>query len=207
MKLKLFVLTLLVLIAPALCAQVTPTWFRVTISDGYFAIPSSATVVTLRYGTATGTTNTGIDCSKGAGCWNVITPTLPLSNVWVNCCFLGQPDPAPGLVKEIDVLETTTAQTVMVNNAPVAIPVVLPPSYPPFTFVVNDVLNVYVTNIPPATPTSPLQAMMTIKNGNIAIAQFVCTYGTTLTNTDTPPSLAALFSCQVQPVPASLVAR
>lgn len=199
--LKLFVVTLLVLVAPALCAQTQPTWFKVASDAQYISIVDNKLPVTLRFGTAVGTTSYGKDCS--AGCWNVTTPSLPLIYTFIDCCFLGQPDPSPGLVKEIDILETTVAQSVIVNGVTVIVPALIPPSYPPFTFITNDVLNVYVTNIPPATPTSPLQGLMTIKNGNIVVAQFICTYGTTFANTDTPPSFAALFSCQVQPVPIS----
>lgn len=112
------------------------------------------------------------------------------------------PDPDANQPKVFRVLQTTVVQQVYVtdrnnNNAQTTITVPALPVTPPITFAPGSVATVAVSNIPPTTPNAPLAGVVTLRMSGISV-KLVCLYNSTVTNTDTPPSLAALFSCVVQ---------
>lgn len=109
----------------------TPTWSKVT-SEG--ADQGSSPVVTL---------TAGMTYRFGSGtnyCDAVTVTTAVNITVWfqtVPCTVLGvaTSDPDPGVVKELDVAEQTTAQTVLIFTAGVSssalVPALPPPPPPP----------------------------------------------------------------------------
>ena len=101
----LSLLLLFLLTAGALAQAPAPqTWFRVA-SEGNTVI--FLTPVTYRYGTN--------NCAKAGGCWSapVATTISPLGIVVNYKNF--PPDPAPGIVKGLEVLETAATQGVSVT--------------------------------------------------------------------------------------------
>jgi hypothetical protein len=108
----------LLVLALALQTAVAPqTWFKVAVDGQSISIPAGTV---LRYGDAAGT---AFGCGTGpvlaAAVW--VTPTVA-NPTFVSPLVLGVTDPAPCYVKEVDVLETASAQTVKVNGASVAVP-------------------------------------------------------------------------------------
>lgn len=93
---------LFLLLCPPLMAQ---TWFKVA-NEGDTVTSTAA--ITYRYGS--GTLWTAPKTSSG---------TIAVSNATFG-------DPAPGVVKELDVLETSSAQTVTVNGSAVTVPASAP---------------------------------------------------------------------------------
>ena len=110
--------TLLVIAALCLSAH-AQTWIKVATEANTLTISAP---VTVRYGTSTGTTSTGVNCASG--CWAVVNLTsatnLNLSDT--NGGVFGVADPAPGLVKELDVQQGPAALTVTVSGKAVKVP-------------------------------------------------------------------------------------
>lgn len=100
----------MVLLASNMQAQ----WFKVATTETPIVFPQGGTY---RYGTNAGTTTVGTDCSKGNGCWTTVTVT-PGTNVKQSALA----DPAVGLAKEVDVYQTSQAQSVTVAGTPLTVP-------------------------------------------------------------------------------------
>lgn len=107
-------LILILAIASPLTAQ---TWQKVANESDKF---SATTPLTYRYGIATGKTTTGVTCP----CWSPSVTTKGAITTTVNNGVIVPTDPTPGLVKELDILETSVMQTVTVNGATVVVPAV-----------------------------------------------------------------------------------
>ncbi len=128
MKLLAFLLALIPFSASAQTIPLTsPTWFKVA-NEGD-AVTATATV---RYGAAQGATATAgfKSCATVGGCWMQLAVSGPIT---VGNALFG--DPIPGTVKELDVMQTTSAQTVTVNGKPVTVPALAPPPPPSVTVV------------------------------------------------------------------------
>lgn len=95
-------------------------WFKVAAES----TSNSATIpagTSYRFGTGSGTANTKVNCAT-ADCWNGATVTAATTFSPVYYTSFPFADPAPGLTKELDVLETSSAQSVTVNGKAVAVP-------------------------------------------------------------------------------------
>lgn len=103
---------ILALIAPTIHAQ---TFFKVAKEGDKFAATNP---LTYRYGIAKGKTTTGVTCP----CWSPSVVTKGAITTTVSNGVIAPVDPAPGLVKELDILETSVVQSVTVNGATVVIP-------------------------------------------------------------------------------------
>ena len=159
---------LFALAAPAL-AQ---TWFKVANEGDTI---STTTNITYRFGAASGITvaNDGVaskDCSA-VSCWSATTTTTtPFNGLVTTYANFPFADPAYGLVKEVDVLETAYAQTVTVNGNAVTVPGLTPPKpYTP-TFTPGTVYTITFTNVAAIT-TSPAAGLLS--TFNIPPYQFV----------------------------------
>lgn len=109
------------------------TWFKVATEGASITTSDS---ITYRFGTASGIADNNVDCAK-TSCWSA--PTVQ-SSQWTNFLvyFKSFPfaDPAPDVVKELDVLETATAQTVTVTpvgGLPIVLIVPADPALAPST--------------------------------------------------------------------------
>lgn len=123
MKKSIFLLLPLLLCASAFGQT---TWYKVAHDGDSISIPAGTT---LRYGASAGTPfGCGTGPALAATVW--VTPTKLGSTV--TPAALGVADPANCYVKELDVLQTSVAQTVTVNGKPMTVPalpvvVVTPP--------------------------------------------------------------------------------
>lgn len=97
---------ILALIAPTIHAQ---TFFKVAKEGDKFA---ATTPLTYRYGIATGKTTTGVTCP----CWSPSVTTKGAITTTVSNGVIVPTDPAPGLTKELDILQTSLIQSVTVNG-------------------------------------------------------------------------------------------
>jgi hypothetical protein len=181
---------LLIVIALVLCAPVVSAQQWVWVANESDVVTTTAPV-TYRYGTSTGITYAGVDCSIAPGCYTA-AHTGQLSAVVVTYTLLG--DPAPGVSKGFWVQQTTAVQVLTVNGNPVTVTAFVPPAAPAITFTPNVLTTFSVTNVPPATPNGPLQGLLQIQAGNTTVT-LKCTYATTLVDGATPPSYSAVFTC------------
>lgn len=104
------------------------TWVKVAVDGNTISIPAGTS---LRYGALAGTP---YGCGTGAALATASWVTPKTASTVVSASAFGVTDPAYCYSKELDVLATTSAQTVTVNGKPVtvaALPVVTPP--PPAT--------------------------------------------------------------------------
>jgi hypothetical protein len=170
-----------------------PVWVKVAVESNTV---STSTTVTWRYGIGAGITSQGVDCSIAPGCWT--TPIAStIGSVSISGAFSGS-DPANGLVKELDILETATMSSITVNGAltivpanPLIIPfvpTVYSPTFRAGTFYPVRVSNVSVITGNPASTvlqTFNLQPYMfmagVLQNFNftfsVGVVPFSCTYG------------------------------
>jgi hypothetical protein len=163
-SLQLLILMLAVFTAVPALAQTTLTWQKVAVELNY--VTTTAPIM-VRWGTGTGTTSTGVNCALAPGCWIQSTAlSTPLSNAFLSCCWLNGSDPAPGLVKELDVLEVSTVQTLTVNNIAVTVPalaVITPPAPAVYTltFTPGHVYPASFTSVAviPSTPAAAILAL------------------------------------------------
>jgi hypothetical protein len=192
-------LTTLLLTAAHAYSQ-TQTWFKI--------VPAESPGITVRL--PAGSTIRWCDAETGKTCSPV--ETFAAATTIIAYCpnvALCAPDDSTdglsGVTKDLEIGEIVgVAQFVVVDGANVAIPAIPLPAYPAVAFVPGVSYNVKVSNIPPATPTSPLQALITLLKGDVQIVSFTCQYGTTVTiaaPAGAPPSLAALFGCIPVPLP------
>ena len=126
-------LSLLAILAAApLCAQTTatPTWFAITQENLSVSVTLPAGT-TYRFGTA------ACSYANGAASWTqvTVTQTTTISPVSMSG---GNPfpfsDPCPYVTKELDVLETSSVQTISVTNStasPATVAMVVPSIAPP----------------------------------------------------------------------------
>jgi hypothetical protein len=204
-------LTMLLLAAAHAYSQTTPTqiWLRIVPAE------SPGITVTL----PAGSTIRWCDTATGKTCSPAESFSSPTTAITAYCPFVtacsdaDTSDGLNGVTKDIEVLEIHVPLTVSVNtNGAIAavvvpaagVPVAAPSTYPPFAFKPGVSYSVSVSNIPPATPTSPLQGLMTVKYGDTVVVSFVCAYGTTMpiaAPAGASPSLAALFGCVPVPLP------
>lgn len=90
------------------------TWLKVA-SEG----DSISTTAIIRYGAPQGATaSAGTPCALVGGCWVQLSVSGPF--VANNAFF--KSDPINGTAKEVDVLETTSAQVVIVNGKAITVP-------------------------------------------------------------------------------------
>lgn len=175
------ILSALLLLAALAVPARAQTWFKVATDPQWVTVSG----VSWRFGSGT--------------CWSP-TSTAPI-NTWLSNLIpngLVATDPCPGVVKELDILETPAVQTVTVANVAVTIPAALPQPTT-LTITPNVSYTVSVMNIPPAGLASPLQGQLTIAIGSTTVS-FVCTYGTTLSNTSAiPVAMQAVFNCVALP--------
>ncbi len=114
---KILLALLLAACTSLAAAQTTQTWVKIADENTVGAVTLAAGT-TYRFGAATGVTYAGTDCSK-ANCWavfsNLPSATTIKSVAWPSG---GYPfaDPAPGVLKELDILQTTAVQTYSVNG-------------------------------------------------------------------------------------------
>jgi len=188
---------LLALASPAF----SQTWLKVATEADTL---TTAVPITVRYGTASGTTTAGVNCAT-ANCWAIVS-LQSASNLSLNdasCCVFGVADPAPGVAKELDVQEGAAAITITVSGKSVMVPALPPTTYPPIAFTPNVSYTLSVANIPPSSSTAPLAASLTIQIGTTSVP-FTCTYGTTLmtaATASTPAAESAVFNCIPAPIP------
>jgi hypothetical protein len=174
------------------------TWLSIaTLSDQQNPLVTSNGPVTYRYGIDSGVTNAGVDCSIAPNCW-LAPKTATLTNfptLWSTF----PSDPAPGVSKQFEIAETCAQQTGTIGGVAYSIPA-LPAASCTFqaAFTPSVSYTMSVMNIPPLTPTSPLQMQLTIGIGSQSVS-FTCSYGTTLANTaTTPTAMQAVFNCVAQ---------
>lgn len=135
------------------------TWFKVA-NEGD-TVKATATV---RYGV-----NNCVP-SAAAACWVqlAVTGQFTASNTFFRV------DPDVGVVKELDVLETSVAQTVTVNGKPVTVPALPAPPVvvvtPPTTGTVSYVLTGSPTN-PIILTVNPANGSFTLTGGGVAVKQ------------------------------------
>ena len=120
------------------------TWFKVAVEPNTVA----TTGQTWRYGIAVGTTTAGVKCP----CWSP-SFTTALTGKSISDASNGflVPDPAPGVAKELDVLETSAVQTVTVNGAAVTVPALPPPPSTNYTVTCTATLTVPPAGSPTMT--------------------------------------------------------
>lgn len=124
-------LIILLAIASPLAGQTYST----VAPEGSTLIATST--VTVRYGVASGTTNTGKNCALPAGCWAApvtILGKISVANGKLLDAVDVTGDPAPGLAKVLQVLETSVMQSVTVNGATIIVPALPPVVAPPSGF-------------------------------------------------------------------------
>jgi hypothetical protein len=94
-------------------AQTSQTWVKVANEDD--TITASAPI-TYRFGVPQGAQTGSAVCTAVGGCWDApVTTSGPLTLQVYSSSFAGG-DPAPDIVKQLQVLETSVAQTV--NDTP-----------------------------------------------------------------------------------------
>jgi hypothetical protein len=182
--------------APAPTPVPAPVWVKVAVEPDTV---STSSTVTWRYGVASGTTSDGVDCSIAPGCWSApIASTIANVSISNPGGSFMRPDPANGLVKELDILEIVTMQSVTVNGVlkivpanPLLtpfVPTVYSPTYRAGTFYPVRVSNVSVITGNPAqtvlqTFNIPPYMFMAgvLQNFNftfsVGVVPFSCTYG------------------------------
>jgi hypothetical protein len=149
------ILILLVVLATPALAQ---TWFKVATESPTLSLTMQAGT-TYRMGNAT----------NEAWSSNQVVATPLTISVYYPTMTVAFPDPAPGVSKEIDVLETAVVSTVTLTDtsvAPakvtvVAIPALAPISYPPIAFTPGTVYPLAFTNIL-VIPNSPAAALLDV---------------------------------------------
>jgi hypothetical protein len=117
---RLTVIAILYLPMLAQAQTPVPIWVKVATEADTLTANKP---ITVRYGTSSGMTAAGVDCSKSS-CWVTVPlqSALNLNLSDVKCCVFGVPDPAPGLAKELDVEQDSAAVTVTVSGKPVTVP-------------------------------------------------------------------------------------
>lgn len=128
---------LLLLMAVASGVANAQTWVKVANEND--TVKATATV---RYGAVACTPTATVPC------WIQLAVS---GSFTVNNAFF-KADPDPNVVKELDVLETTAAQTVTVNGKPVTVPALTPPPVvtppvtpPPVNSVTMNLSNFFLT--------------------------------------------------------------
>lgn len=163
-------LSLLLLLLPTLAFAQTPVWVKVATesTQGVVTLPAGTTY---RYGTSTGVTNTGVDCSK-ASCW--FTATVPSGGAifstlfWPSGQIAPQADPAPGLLKELDIAQTTVEQTITIAGKPVTVAASIPPST---TYTVTNCPATFSGTVTTSGTTNTLIGTVTLSPGCTAVKQ------------------------------------
>jgi hypothetical protein len=191
--LKLFVLSALVLSTSVICAQ--QQWVTV--------VPAANQSKTISVSVPPGTAYRFISTNGIAT--DALTATAAPIPDWDSGLDGNPPDPDPSFPKDFQVARgPVTLNATLTDAATMPATVTTKPvnglAYPPITFTPNVSYTVSVSNIPPATTTSPLQGTVTIQIGD-TLVQLVCTYATTLAN---GASLAAVFTCLPVPIPVAL---
>lgn len=187
MKKNLLCMILLLALASPAFSQ---TWFKVATE------PDTVTTTagqTWRYGAPSGTTGAGVVCP----CWSA-SSTKAIAGASISDSGGGflAPDPAQGVVKELDILETAVAQTVTVNGVAVKVPALPPTTYPPIAFAPKTAYSFTVSNL---TGTAPLTVALTIQYGSISVP-LVCTSNSTIVN---PTTGTVPFSCIPAAIPVA----
>ena len=141
-------------------AQVVPAPLWIKVANENDSVIATTTV---RYGAAQGATATAgfKPCATVGGCW----VQLSVSGTFAAGNTFFKTDPIPGTAKELDVLQTTSAQVVTVNGTkltvpaftPVIVPPVPPPTPPPtvnsITFSIDEMVEgIHVTGTCTVTP-------------------------------------------------------
>lgn len=174
----LLLISLLALALPAF----SQTWFKVASEPDTV---TTAAGVSWRYGTATGTTSAGVVCP----CWSkTFTTAIAAQSISDASNGFLLPDPAPGVAKELDILETAVPQTVTVNGAAKVVPALIPPTYPPIAF---------TPNVAYSFTLSPMTGVVVIQIGSISVP-LTCAKGVISANGST-----AAFSCVPNPIAAA----
>jgi hypothetical protein len=179
---------LILMLALALPAY-SQTWFTIATLSGFDnPLVTSTGPVTYQYGTNSGTTIAGANCATSNCFLPSVTATLTnFQTLWSTF----PSDPAPGVSKVFQILETCTAQTGTVGGVAYTIPALTNCAPPAITFTPGASYTFTASNVPPATPTSPLTVALSIQIGP-TVVNLKCTYGTTLVN---GTAEAAVFNC------------
>lgn len=119
MRIKIFIL--IFCITASLKAQTTLVWFPIlSLSGNMNVLITSQAPVTYRYGTNFGVTNTKINCATPPGCW--LAPITATLTNFPTLFSTFPSDPAPGISKEFDIAESSTAQILTVGGSPITVP-------------------------------------------------------------------------------------
>jgi hypothetical protein len=188
-----FMLLLCLLLTPAIHAQ--QTWFPIVSAESQTTTVTFPASATIRWCDA----ETGKICSptEQIPAQTTITAYCPAVT---QCASDDLHDGLDGVAKSIQIAElVAVTQTVQIGAAGVqgfsvfTVPAIPPPAV---AFAPGGVVRVAVSNIPPTTPDAFTAAVILMKDGTTV--KMVCLYNNTVASNETPPSLAAMWSCVIQ---------
>lgn len=174
------------------------SWFKVANENDTV---TTATTLTYSFGAASGTTNAGVVCSATTrNCFAPSKQLLAGSSLPVISGVASVSDPAPGLLKELDVQEVATSFTVTDKNSTASSIITIPALTPPPAPVVA-IIPASVCLITPSGVAQPVLSITVSSTSLVGGKSIINTtgkaYGTYASLLDSSGNSIYIYICQV----------